>query len=410
MSIYTDIKTRYFKRLTGKALVAGSILLACTTQALADTSFSSAVLAQLEPHGLTHELLERVLRHGPWSPQPIPDPSNRVSGNPIAIRLGEALFNSEDIAARGGKSCSGCHIPARAFTDGLARAKGHATLDRNTPSLFNLTKQRWYGWDGRHDNLWSQSLTPLLLEKEMGMPEAGATGIARRLEFVASYTRLFGEPDSLSEQNNLVNLGKALAAYQETLITGITSFDRFRDALASNDINALSQYPASAQRGLALFVGRGNCHFCHSGAFFSNGEFHDAGVPYFIEPTRVDEGRHGGIDALLSSPYTLPGRFNDDRSRSGAWKTEFLVRRHDNFGMFRVPSLRGATHSSPYMHNGSLDTLEDVVRHYSDIDLDRIHADGEALLLPLKLEDHEVDDLVTFLETLSDSEHQLTGR
>lgn len=348
------------------------------------------------------DVIEKVLRHGPWPPSPIIDPSNRVSGIPMAIELGQLLFNSEAIAANDGKSCAACHQPERAFSDGLARAIGHTQLDRNTLSLFNLPFQRWFGWSGKHDNLWSQSLAPLLLDEEMGLPVGGATAIAQMPIFIERYKHLFGDPESQSDQENLVNLGKAMAAYQETLITGITSFDRFREALEVGNEKEIAYYPTSAKRGLALFVGRGNCHFCHSGPLFSNGEFHDAGVPFFIEQTRVDEGRHAGITALLKSPYTLVGRFNDDPKRSTAWRTERLVRRHDDFGIFRVPGLRGVSRTAPYMHNGSLETLEDVVRHYSEIDLERMHADGEAILKPLKLNEAEISDLVAFLESLSD--------
>lgn len=381
------------------ALFSGLILLINTNLAYSQSDL-------YDPNSIefsySTDVVEQILTHGPWPPPSIIDPSNRVSGDQKAIELGQALFNSDSLAAKGGKSCAACHQPTRAFTDGLPRAEGHSQLDRNTQSLFNLSQQRWFGWGGRHDNLWSQSLAPLLLDEEMGVRAGGATAIAQLPAFIERYTQLFGDPELFNEQENLVNLGKAMAAYQETLQTGITSFDRFREALAAGDQKELAAYPAAAKRGLALFVGRGNCHFCHSGPLFSNGEFHDAGVPYFIEKKRVDKGRYGGINALLASPYTLTGRFNDDPKRSTAWRTERLVRRHDDFGIFRVPSLRGAVHTAPYMHNGSLETLQNVVRHYSEIDLERIHADGEAILAPLNLSDSQINDLVKFLETLSD--------
>lgn len=196
--------------------------------------------------------------------------------------------------------------------------------------------------------------------------------------------------------------GKALAAYQETLVSGKTPFDEFREAVAAKDWQTAAKYPASAQRGFALFTERGRCMFCHSGALFTNGEFHDAGVPYFIKPGVVDSGRHQGIIDLKKSPYTLDGMFTDDPEKSGAWAVKKVARQHANFGVFRVPGLRNVAKTAPYMHDGSLATLRDVVNHYSNIDMERLHIDGEAILQPLGLNEQEVDDLVAFLESLSD--------
>ncbi|MFZ4533810.1 MAG: hypothetical protein ACOYOJ_18600, partial [Alsobacter sp.] len=115
----------------------------------------------------------------------------------------------------------------------------------------------------------------------------------------------------------------------------------------------------------------------------------------------VDSGRHGGLKALRESPYTLLGPWSDDPSRSTAVTTRHVEPQHRNFGEFRVPSLRGVAATAPYMHDGSKATLRDVVRHYSTLDLDRLHADGETILKPLGLAEAEIDDLVAFLEALS---------
>jgi cytochrome c peroxidase len=156
----------------------------------------------------------------------------------------------------------------------------------------------------------------------------------------------------------------------------------------------------AAQRGLAMFVGAGNCSVCHGGPRFSNGEFHDIGIPFFVEPGRVDPGRHEGIRKLQASRYNLLGPFNDDSVRGTATSTRFVALDHRNFGEFKVPSLRNVARTAPYMHNGSMATLRDVIRHYSQLDEDRLHSDGERILKPLGLTDGDVDDLVAFLETL----------
>ena len=120
-----------------------------------------------------------------------------------------------------------------------------------------------------------------------------------------------------------------------------------------------------------------------------------------VERTRVDSGRYDGIRRLQASPYNLLGAFNDDPARSTATSTRHVSLAHRNYGEFRVPSLRNVARTAPYMHDGSLATLRHVIRHYSDLDEDRLHADGESILRPLRLSDVDIDDLVAFLETLT---------
>jgi len=103
-----------------------------------------------------------VFQHGPWPP-PLPrDPSNRVSGDPAAIALGQRLFFDGRLSAGGAVACASCHDPARAWTDGRKQAVGLAPLDRNTPTILNVARQRWFSWDGRADSLWSQSVKPIV--------------------------------------------------------------------------------------------------------------------------------------------------------------------------------------------------------------------------------------------------------
>ncbi len=364
--------------------------------------YNNANIASAQSLLLNEAEIAAAMTHGPWPPIPKTDPSNKVSGNPIAIALGQNLFESPDLSASGQISCATCHRPEQAFTDGLARAQAHDQLDRNTQTLLNVSHQRWFGWDGRNDNLWAQSLLPIPRPDEMALEQDRLIYILNDDAFAEAYQKLFGTPHSFSAEQNLVNVGKALAAYIETLQTEETPFDQFRDALEHGDFQTAATFPEQAQRGFQIFAGKGKCGFCHTGPLFSNGEFHDAGVPYFIEATRVDQGRYGGIEALLKSPFTLDKNYSDDLDRTGTWKIERLRRSHNEFGTFRVPSLREVEHTAPYMHNGSLETLADVVDHYSSIDLERLHADGELILQPLALTDREASDLVVFLKSLSE--------
>nr|CAA6818704.1 MAG: Cytochrome c551 peroxidase (EC [uncultured Thiotrichaceae bacterium] len=371
--------------------VSGSVS-AYEQDANADTPHPGVILNPQE--------LSTVLSHGPWPPAARNDPANRVSGNKTAIELGRQLFFSPLLSADKKTSCASCHSPEHAFASGTAIDDGKFTLDRNTQSLINVKFHRWFGWDGRNDNLWAQSIRPITLSAEMNLPAEAIREVADHTAFKQSYNTLFGDTAQQDDTLILVNIGKALAAFQETLISDRTTFDDFRDAVAEQDWQAAAHYPKTAQRGLSLFMDRGRCIFCHSGALFSNGEFHDAGVPYFIRPGVVDAGRHLGIEALKTSAFTLDGDYTDDPDKTGAWAVKKVARLHANFGAFRVPSLRGVANTAPYMHNGSLATLEAVVEHYSDIDMERLHVDGEAILRPLGLTDEEISDLVAFLESL----------
>ena len=347
----------------------------------------------------------RILRHGPWPPALRPDPSNRASGKPAAVAFGRALFFDPRLSVSAAVSCATCHRPDRAWTDGLPRSLGQRTVDRNAPGLFNLRFNRWFGWDGAQDSLWAQNLRPLLDRREMGAGAGGAARLVRSDRRLAcGYRRAFGEAPGGDDERVFVDLGKALAAFLETLVAGRTPFDDFRDALALGDAAGQASYPVAARRGLRLFVGRGNCAFCHFGPAFTNGEFANAGVPHFVDSGRVDPGRHGGIRKLRRSPYNLLGRFNDDTERSTATKTRHVRLRHSNFGEFRVPGLRNVALTAPYMHAGSLATLADVARHYSTINEERLHAAGERILRRLDLSAGEQSDLVAFLETLTEKE------
>lgn len=346
--------------------------------------------------------LRLALRHGPW-PQPVlRDASNRASGDPAAIALGERLFFDPRLSGPGTIACASCHVPARAWTDGRSRAMGLASLDRNTPTVLDAGLQRWFGWDGAADSLWSFVLQPITDPREMG---SSAREVARLVrtdpELACRYERAFGAAAGEDDERTLVEVAKALAAYVETLVSGRTPFDEFRDALASGDTAAMARYPAAARRGLKLFVGRGNCSVCHFGPAFTNGEFHEIGIPFSLGPGRVDAGRHEGIKRLRSSRFNLLGPYNDDPTGATAAKTRHVAPSHANFGQFKTPGLRNVALTAPYMHNGRLATLRDVVKHYSELDPDRVHADGEALLRPLRLSEPEVDDLVAFLETLT---------
>ncbi len=344
----------------------------------------------------------RIQRHGPWPLPPARDVGNRLSGQPQAIALGQALFFDKRLSPDGRMACASCHSPAKAFADGRARSLGRVVLDRNAPSLWNAVHERWLGWDGASDSLWSQAMRPLTDPREMATSASHVAGlIAQDAQLGCRWQQVFGNLPEPQAQATLVDAAKAISAFTASLVSGPTAFDDFREAQASGDHAAAARYPLAAQRGLRLFVGRGQCNLCHLGPMFSNAEFGDIGIPFFVRPGVVDPGRHGGIQALWASPFNLLSGWRDGPDEA-ALKTRQVDLQHRNFGEFKVPSLRNVADTAPYMHNGQLASLRQVVLHYSRLNLERLHADGEQVLKPLALTPGEINDLRAFLGSLSD--------
>jgi cytochrome c peroxidase len=353
--------------------------------------------------GLDGIEIKRLIQHGPWPTALSRDPSNAVSGHPAAIALGQRLFFDARLSVNGAVACASCHVPTRGWTDGRSRGLGLADVDRNTPTVLDVSLHRWFSWDGRADSLWSQSLKPIIDPREMGASGRHVATLMRGDPALAClYAKAFGAAPSREPERALVHAGKALAAFLETIRSGRTPFDDFRDALARGNTEVASRFPPAARRGARIFVGRGRCNVCHVGPAFTNGEFHDVGVPYALGPGRVDAGRWEGIKQVRADRFNLLGPWSDARADAVSVKTRHVEGTPASFGQFKTPSLRNLGHTAPYMHDGRYATLREVVRHYSDLDMERIHTHGEQLLRPLKLSEAESDDLVAFLESLTD--------
>lgn len=378
----------------------------------------------------------RIFTFGPWPPpnNALDSPQRRqinpLAGHPKAIALGERLFGDPRLSANGKVACETCHQAKRGFTDGRALSIGLVELQRNAPPLFDLADQRWFGWDGGADNLWAASIRPLLDPQEMGN---SVESLAKVLGGDLAYSTLVDDLQSLVTPNSsprdhhektVVIAAMSLAAWMETIESERSAFDRYRDALSQLSLNpsgesivehATSQtnilkktgFTPEAERGLKLFVGKGNCWVCHGGSRFTHGEFHDIGRPFMVKAKRgnpaltVDPGRFRGIERVKSDPYNLLGRWSPAPNSQRAQLVDQTILQHRNWGEWKIPSLRNLKMTAPYMHDGSLASLRDVVLHYSELDEERLHADGEALLKPLRLNGQDINDLVAFLESLS---------
>ena len=370
------------------------IALGALGAALLVLSASTGSADETVPPRFTDGEIKIIVSHGPWPARVGADPTNRVSGMPEAIELGTLLFFDQRLSGSGTKACATCHVPERNWTDNLSRGVGMAELDRNTPTLMNVRGQRWYGWDGAADSLWSQSLRPILDARELAATTRQVAKLVREDEQLSCrYQRVYGAPPSPSDDEAVfVNVGKVLAAFQETLVSGSTPFDQFRNAVARGEPSSSLSYSTPAQRGLQIFIGKGGCTSCHSGPNFTGGEFFKTSFSRFEPPSRPDPGREEGTRQLRESRFNLLGPYNDDRTGASAAQTVRVAGGQGGHGAFKVPSLRNLILTAPYGHRGDVETIAEVVRLHAN--------DGQAAGAP-GLTPREQTDLVVFLESLS---------
>lgn len=258
------------------------------------------------------------------------------------VELGRRLFRDRRLSRDRSIACSSCHDPDRAFSDGRPVAVGinRQVGRRSAPALINRGYGRVFFWDGRAASLEEQVLQPLQDPKEMNMTLAEASA------------RL-GLPSG--------DISRALASYVRSILSGNAPFDRFRNG----DLRALS---SEQQAGLQVFRGKGNCTACHVGPNFTDERFHNTGVAW-RDGSLVDQGR-----------FAVTGTMEDR-------------------GAFKTPTLREIARTAPYMHDGSLVSLDEVVDYYDRGGNANPGLDPE--LRPLKLTASEKRSLVVFLHTLS---------
>jgi len=375
----------------------------------------------------TEAEIRLIRQHTPLG-QPPPDPSNRWADDPAAARFGQYLFFDTRLSDRNDVSCATCHDPRRGFATGTARGTGtggHETA-RHVPTLLNNAYNRWFFWDGRADSAWSQATQPL----ENPSEQAGdrlqiAHRVSRIAELRAGYEAVFGKLPDLSDTRRFpehaapmphdsararawgamsaadqqvvdrvfTNLTKAIAAFERKLVSRDSAFDRFAAAVGSRE--PVDGFSESAQRGLRLFIGRGNCRLCHSGPNFSDGEFHDTALPR--AGGLRDTGRWGGTRRLLADPFNSAGPYSDGVRPP----LRFVYARQDSSGQFKTPTLRDVARTAPYMHTGQFERLRDVLRFYSTREgIPRTHGE-QGIIQRLDLSESELDDLEAFLQTLS---------
>jgi len=284
-----------------------------------------------------------------------------------AAELGKLLFFDPILSGDRTLSCASCHKPDFAFADTLALSLGtdQQKTARNTPSAMNLKGHEPLFYDGRAQTLEIQALVPIENPVEMDLPiDSALARLNRHPQYAAYFKKVFRKPATKE------NLGAALAAFERTLSTSDTPFDRFM----KGDSAALSE---SAKRGRIVFNEKGKCFDCHKGPDFTNDEFRNIGL------------------------------FNDndfsDRGRAEITKDSA------DLGKFRVPGLRNVAVTAPYMHNGMFKTLREVIDYY-DTPQKFVKAPigTDTLIVPLRLSEQEKLDLEAFMEALTDERFRKT--
>ena len=317
--------------------------------------------------------------------------SNRMT--PAKIELGRQLFFDKQLSSDGTVSCATCHDPGLAFTDGKKVAEGIAGKrgTRNSPSLLNAMFNAGQFWDGRAGSLEAQAVLPLINSDEMG--NASHAQLVERLQHVSAYVSQFKEVFGGSV--TIEGIGKAIAAYERTLVSANAPIDRF----IAGDREAIS---AAAQRGFALFRGRARCSVCHSVnqafPFLSDQNYRNTGVA---------TSSSAGFEALATRATEAVRAVDQTAALRGLSKESatselgrFMVSGSPlDIGSFRTPSLRNVELTAPYFHNGSAATLKEVVAFYSKGGGDDPRRDWE--LQPLGLTEREQEDLIEFLKSLT---------
>lgn len=333
---------------------------------------------------------------------PVPIPADNPQ-TPEKIRLGDKLFNDKRFSSTGQVSCATCHDPSKAFTDSpLVTAEGinKLTGTRNSPTVINAAYSKLFFWDGRSLDMEDQAQHPMVNPVEMGLAnhEPVLQIVRTDADYAARFKKVFNKE---GPQVTMKEVQQAIASFERTLISGDSPFDRWH---YGGDEQAVNE---QVKRGFNVFLAKGRCVSCHAieqdYALFTDNRFHNIGVginriqaevPAFAPAFLQAKASGADVDrAVLTNPKASElGRFA---------VTETL----DEIGSFKTSTLRNVAVTAPFMHDGSLKTLRDVVDHYNNGGISRktdpVNDFLSGGIRPLNLTDDEISDLVAFMESLT---------
>ncbi len=344
--------------------------------------------------------------------QPLGLPSVPIpQDNPLTkekVELGDKLFHDKRFSKTGEVSCATCHAREKAFTDSplkVSEGINKLTGTRNAPTVVNSAYMHTQFWDGRESDLEGQAGQPFLNPVEMALEDYEP--ILKIVRTDPAYVELFkGAFGKSGNDITIKEVTQAIASFERTIVSGNSPFDRY---LYGGDKKAMSE---SAIRGLAVFNGQGRCVSCHTieqtYALFTDNRFHNLNVGFQRIDKDVKElvtafskakaaGTNVDIAVLSNKNTSELGRF----AISDAWS---------DMGGFKTPTLRNIAKTAPYMHDGSLETLEDVVNFYNNggkvKENDPVNGFQSGGIRPLDLSDRQKKDLVAFMEALTSPEFE----
>lgn len=350
-----------------------------------------------------------------------PDPSNRVADDPRAVDLGRAIFFDTRFSSNGEVACATCHLPDRQFQDDRALAQGVGQTARRTMPIAGMAHSPFLFWDGRKDSLWAQALGPLESAVEHG---GDRTQYAHTVaaNYTEAYSQVFGPLHDLDmlpthagpvadpnvaaawegmqtadrEAVNEVfaNIGKAIAAFERTIAPTETRFDAW---VASPGFPGAGLLTEEEIAGLRVFIGAGGCINCHNGPLLTDNYFHNTGVAAVVGLPE-DRGREEGGHEVLDDPFNCLGPYSDAEPADCTELRFMASAGEDMRRAFKTPSLRGVASRSPYMHAGQIESLGQVVTHYTVAPL---APSGHSELRPLDLDAAQRQHLEAFLASLN---------
>ena len=329
------------------------------------------------------------LRLGSLPPLP-DDPSNKYAADPEAAAFGKKLFFDTKLSGNLKVSCATCHPENMNFADSLPLAHGIGTTTRRTMPLVGVGYNTWLFWDGRKDSLWAQALGPIESAVEHGFTRTQCASVIIE-HHKDDYERVFGRlpeftkrdlppsakpsldepaalkawvsmaPDKKEAVNRIyANMGKAIAAFMNTIIPTPARFDEYVEAVLQDDFAVMMKTITNDEaKGMRLFIGKAKCTNCHSGPLFTNGEFHNIGVPH-PDNLPVDNGRSDAIAKVLADEFNCLSSFSDAK-RSQCSELRFIdTATYKYIGAFKTPTLRNVSERAPYMHAGQFPTLRKI--------------------------------------------------
>ncbi|NCF58620.1 MAG: cytochrome-c peroxidase [Gammaproteobacteria bacterium] len=362
-------------------------------------------------------------------PAPPEDLSNAVADDGRAALMGNRLFFDTRMSANGEVSCASCHDPDLEFTDGRHKGRGIGESKRNTRSVVASAYSPWLYWDGRRDSLWSQALSPLEDPNEHGSNRMHIVRfVTTEPTYKSMYAALFGPAPDFADSNRypsaaapgnneelarawrqmsqqdrqsvnrvFANIGKAIAAYERTLLPERSRFDDYVRAVIDDDRQRQQAVFSNDEvLGLQLFIGAARCTECHNGPLLTNDEFHNTAVLAFPGDL-PDRGRIDGVREVIENEFNCLGEYSDDPQHRCPELT-FVRTDPELVGAIRTPSLRNLARTGPFMHKGQIDSLAGVLEHYNRAP-DAMIGHNEAK--PLGLSRPQLRRLEAFLETLA---------